>query len=232
MATERDALSPPTMAFAFTASSKLSMYFKMMYTLDGSVPSVGLALPTLMGSVFPTSQRRAMDVIARSSANSSLNSGRDGSVASSNLSNPFCTCVCIQRLLSLAVAVMASRGFKFWWITFHATRVKNSPPISASSLRCVNIIVLAAAATSSSLWKAERAAALRIAIALELPPSLSYGTPCPTCCAACLVWVHNHAPQLLETRAFQTGMSLESWMGDDISCRPARNSSIRMLYSP
>jgi len=46
MATARDALSPPTMAFALIAAVKSSVYLRMMYTDEGSVPSVGLAFPT------------------------------------------------------------------------------------------------------------------------------------------------------------------------------------------
>ena len=53
-ATARLALSPPTSAFALAASARFK-YLQMKYTDAGSVPSVGLALPTLIGSVLPTS---------------------------------------------------------------------------------------------------------------------------------------------------------------------------------
>jgi hypothetical protein len=46
MGIDLEALSPPTMAFAAAACLK-SLYLRMKYIAPGSVPSVGLAFPTL-----------------------------------------------------------------------------------------------------------------------------------------------------------------------------------------
>ena len=55
---------------------------------------LGDALPTLIGSLFPTSHSRAIDVRARSSTKSSFESGCAGSVASSTLAS---ACVEINK---------------------------------------------------------------------------------------------------------------------------------------
>ena len=49
-----EALSPPTMAFACAADLN-DLYFNMKYMAPGRVPSHGDALPTFIGSLFPTS---------------------------------------------------------------------------------------------------------------------------------------------------------------------------------
>mmetsp|Transcript_46750 Transcript_46750/g.108608 ORF Transcript_46750/g.108608 Transcript_46750/m.108608 type:complete len:296 (-) Transcript_46750:305-1192(-) len=233
IATARLALSPPTIAFALAAAAKSFMYFRMMYTLDGSVPSVGDALPTLMGSVFPTSHKRAMLVMARSSTNSSLESGRVGSVASSNFRIPLAACFWIQPPICRATLSMAERGSSPSTATFHATLVKNSPPASASSLLCVNMSVLAALAASVSLSNAATAAAERIAMALDMPPKAEKGVlPC-TCCSVCLVCVQRHAPHVgLLKRRSQAGTSAFMLMLPPRYGRDARNSSANTLYSP
>merc|ERR1719440_689416 len=110
IATARATLSPPTAAFALAAAPKSPSYLTMKYTAPGSVPSVGLALPTLIGSALPTSHSRAMDVSALSSANSSLDRSDAGSSASATLSSAcFTLSLMNESLDSAATASIAAR---------------------------------------------------------------------------------------------------------------------------
>ena len=69
------------------------------------------------------------------------------------------TCSRIQPPICDATLSIASLGLSPSIATFQPTRVKNSPPDKASSLRWVNIMVRAAAAASASLSMAAKAAA-------------------------------------------------------------------------
>merc|ERR1711907_170733 len=112
-ATAREALSPPTIALA-TAAFRKSLYFRMKYSAPGRVPSVGEALPTLIGSLLPTSHSLAMEVRARSSTNSSFESGLDGSVASFTLALACFTLDWIHESLSAATWSTASSSGVPW----------------------------------------------------------------------------------------------------------------------
>mmetsp|Transcript_114740 Transcript_114740/g.325016 ORF Transcript_114740/g.325016 Transcript_114740/m.325016 type:complete len:231 (+) Transcript_114740:248-940(+) len=230
------------MAFAFAASSRLCSYFSMMYMLLGIVPSVGEAFPTLMGSVFPTSHRRAMLVMARSSTNSSLPRGRLGSETSSNLPSPLSHCALTNLSAFPIVAqtsLIASLGFIFLKTTLWVTRVKNSPPTSASELRWVNISCLEAVAARSSSRNTPNSGPERSDMAFDIPPSCAVGVPLPTCCSVCFVCVHSHAPHRPPTRAFHTGISASKstrfrfraflYLNAEVSLK---NSSMSRLYSP
>ena len=138
---------------------------------------------TLIGSLRPTSHSFAIEVIAKSSQNSSAASGFVGSVASSYLATPLFTCSCTHGDMRPLTASIASRGVAPSSATCHATRVKNSPPTSASSARWVNITARAAAAAASSSRKAAIAAALRMLMAFEMPPSRVRSlSPSWSCC--------------------------------------------------
>lgn len=194
-ATLRLALSPPIIALALTASAYAlpgwvcykEYYLSIKYKLVGIVPSVGLALPTLIGSVFPTSHRRAIEVAARSSTNSSLNKGVVGSVASFYFDTAFCNCSeqnCCLDLFALifsrtdCMTDISVSTLLIWsvleWIIACANLVNYSPPANASWLAWVNI-------RSSDAWTSKfisdkdpytpKAAGDLILIALELPPS-------------------------------------------------------------
>jgi hypothetical protein len=145
--------SPPTLALAMIAFSKLlwylrgwsrnhleyeyanaalkglrvagGRYLRAKYSAEGSAPSVGDALPTLIGSDLPTSHSLVMLVMAMSSTNSWRESAVEGSFDSETFAMADLSHTRIKSWeLSAAASSSACCSGVFRWMMRHKAPVK------------------------------------------------------------------------------------------------------------